>query len=126
MQIELDKFETEQIPNEEIKLEENEPKRKRGRPKKEQTEFEQPQQNININFDFIFDIVVDRLPNKTPLNELERKNLNDVTNAVVNKYLPIVAGYDIEISFILVVSSVILPRLQKPKNETQPIEDEKA
>jgi hypothetical protein len=126
MNIEIDKFETEQVPiEEEIKKEDNEQtKKRRGRPRKNNNEeFEQTQPNVNINFDFIFDIVVERLPNKVPLNDSERKNLNDVTNAIVNKYLPMVAGYDIEISFILVVSSVILPRLQKPKNEqTETIE----
>jgi hypothetical protein len=126
MNIEIDKFENEQVPiEEEIKKEDNEQtKKRRGRPRKNNNEeFEQTQPNVNINFDFIFDIVVERLPNKVPLNDSERKNLNDVTNAIVNKYLPMVAGYDIEISFILVVSSVILPRLQKPKNEqTETIE----
>lgn len=120
MNIELDKIETDEVPNEELNFE-SEPKRKRGRPRKNKIDddFEQTQQNVNINFDFIFDIVVDRLPNKIPLNELERKNLNDVTNAIVNKYLPMVAGYDIEISFILVVSSVILPRLQKQNEQNE-------
>jgi hypothetical protein len=134
MNIEIDKFETEQIPlEEEIKKEENEQtKKRRGRPRKNTIEEENNTQ-VKINFSFLYEIIVERLPNKKPLSESEKDSLNEVTNKLAEKYLPMVAGYDIEISFLLVVSSVLIPRLQKTKNEqnetieeTESNENEKA
>ncbi len=124
MQIELDKIETEQIPlEEEIKTEDNEqPKKRRGRPRKNTIENEQNISQVKIDFSFIYSIIIDRLPNKIALSENEKESLNDVTNKLAEKYLPLVAGYDVEISFLLVVGSVLIPRLQKPNEQNETIE----
>ena len=61
------------------------------------------------------DLLCARLPNPIPVTDGEKEVFSLATSAMVEKYFPVIAGYDVELSFGLAVILIFAPRLVKKK-----------
>lgn len=66
------------------------------------------------------DILCERLPNPKPATEGEKAVMAQAVSGMVEKYFPMLGGYDVEIAFTLAVIMVIGPRLVVKKSKVPP------
>lgn len=66
---------------------------------------------------FILDFVNTRLPNPIPVESADKEFLGESAIPIIQKYLPSVSEYAMEITFVGAVGAFLYPRIQKPATE---------
>ena len=104
------------------------PVNKGGRPKKnKQLEEEKERAYMEaLKSDFsafsgvLLDVVCVRMPNPMPATPGEKALFGNAVSRMIEKYAPMMNGYDAELAFGLAALVVFAPRIQKQKKETPP------
>jgi len=102
--------------------EEHTRKKYKRRAKKEEVEVAKVDYSESIEafgsfVEMLLDIVVPRLPNPLPLSDPERSLVMKQTSRLMEKYVPLLGGWDVEIAFGGAMLFVFLPRLKKQSVE---------
>lgn len=97
--------------------------RKKGSKNKEkEKEIETDNLFFDLNLSCIFDIILDRFKLQK-LNKIESDQFNIVANKMITKYANFLKGYEVESQFVLVLSTILLSRVDlnkiKVKNENE-------
>lgn len=123
---------SEQIPDEKPEIEDLFPqydnvevdeKKPRGKAKKikeeeqRKKEFTDSLQGVGS---LLLNIVIARLPNPSPLNDVERTSFDAAFTKVAYKYSNILGNYQEETALALISLMIFIPRIRKPKeSETE-------
>lgn len=97
-------------------------KKKRGRPKgsknkDKEKENELIKDTFNFPFSMLLDVIFVRF-NLSLLNDVERQNLDEAFNRVLEKYITELKFKE-EINFMLILTVVLLPRFQEFKQKKE-------
>lgn len=96
-------------------------KRKREKAELEQQSIGTIKGGLSLATDLLLEVGCARLPNPLPPTDTEKKIFNQSIEAGVDKYLPMILPYAVEVSILLSVLVIAVPRLKK--NDTPKAKD---
>lgn len=64
-------------------------------------------------------IIIDRLPNSTPLSDLEKRNFDLAFDNLADKYFSKLGEWQEESAFVMVLAFIIIPRMNFGKKEIE-------
>lgn len=97
-----------------ITQEEKKPRKPRT-PKAEKKEVEDFAIIANIQASIALDIIISRMPVKTPLNDAERNSFDKAFTELVKKYYESMSRFGVEFQFGLALILILIPRINFKK-----------